>query len=50
MLMYRPDYLLFRNGVEKVQAEGYFDAGWRLPAGAAQKLRGTGVVTPARER
>jgi len=38
------DYLLFRGSAGQVVAEGRFDANWKLPAAAAQKLAATGTV------
>ncbi|MEZ5071242.1 MAG: alpha/beta hydrolase-fold protein [Bacteroidales bacterium] len=39
------DFLLFRETNDKVVASGKFDNLWKLPAGAAEKLKASQVVT-----
>jgi hypothetical protein len=39
-----PDYVLFRRSITNILHSGYFEDDWSLPAEAAGKLRGTGVV------
>jgi len=36
---------LFRGSVTQVVAEGRFDGNWKLPDGAAARVRATGTVT-----
>jgi hypothetical protein len=44
VLMSFGDYILFKGSLENVVAEGRFDAGWRLPAGDAAKIKASGAV------
>jgi poly(3-hydroxybutyrate) depolymerase len=42
------DYILFKDSLDAVIAEGRFDARWRLSAADAEKMRATGAVTVKR--
>jgi len=39
------DYILFRGSLANVVAEGRFDTNWKVSAGEAAKMLGTGTVT-----
>lgn len=39
------DFILFKGSLENVVAEGRFDPDWKLPAGAAARMKATGAVT-----
>jgi hypothetical protein len=40
-----PDYVLFKDSLTNVVAQGSFDNNWRLPAADAAKMKATGAVT-----
>ncbi len=39
------DFILFKGSLEDVVAEGRFEPNWKVPEGAAAKMRETGAVT-----
>ena len=39
------DFILFRVGPDNAVASGYFDNSWKLPPGAAEAMKNTGIVT-----
>jgi predicted esterase len=38
------DYILFKESLDNVIAEGYFDNNWRMPEPDAEKMKSTGVI------
>jgi hypothetical protein len=38
------DYILFRESIKNVQAEGYFDSEWKLPDHDADIMKSTGTI------
>jgi hypothetical protein len=38
------DYILFKNSIKHVVAEGYFDKDWKLPASGQQPITTAGVI------